>query len=122
MNEAQRNECQVQRPVSGQRAKMKRRDRFAWLAKWMAENGSVDVMDAEFVDEYAAATSMSVRINLWGANYCRQLGANLSEMQKLNYLERWTVGLGDNWFYGMPKWVWAYRLGKRANKILPANA
>lgn len=117
----ERAERRLKRPVSRHRAKMTRRDRFVWLAKWIATNGFADVMNAELVDEYAAATGMSVRISLWGANYCRQLGADLSEMQKLNYLERWSVGLGDNWFYGMPKWVWAYGLGKRASHILPAN-
>jgi len=90
---------------------MKPSERHAWILRYIAEvePHGVDVLNSAFVDAYVEATGANVRIMLWGANKCAQLGRDLTTMFHSRQLKRGRVGLGGNWQPGFPKWVWSYK-------------
>lgn len=99
---------------------VRRRWRWEWLLKEVRERRFVDVLDAEFVDAYIDEFKPTHRVTCWGANKCRQLGADLAEMAAIGYLARSRAGLsGGSWQPGFPKWVWCYKPGKRADLLTP---
>lgn len=86
-----------------------RRERWHWLFNRIAkERCGVDVLYADFVDEYAEATGAKLIYAPWGAHWCRTLSSDLAEMSRCGYLRRRRVGLSGNWQPGFPKWVWRY--------------
>jgi hypothetical protein len=94
---------------------MKPAERYNWIEEWMrggrpgCEN--VDVLDSDFVCEYADATGAEARIEHVGAPRCAQLGRDLSALFAAERLSRTPVGLsaGDA-SMGFPKWVYTYSL------------
>lgn len=83
----------------------------------VTERKFVDVLDAEFVDAYIDAFKPPHRITYWGANKCRQLGADLAAMAARGFLKRDRVSLGSGWYPGFPRWVWCYRRGNNADLL-----
>lgn len=93
--------------------RMTPRERRAWIAQYIATyepRTGVDVLHRRFVEAYVKATGSHVNPVAWGADKCRQLGADLSAMKRLGELRRFRIGLGFNWQPGFPKWVWSYEL------------
>jgi len=84
-----------------------RKDRRAWLWANIPEHG-VDILNSEFVDQYIEATGAKFRVQIIGANTCRQLGKDLSELHKEGYLKRGTIGLAGVGC-GFAKWVYTYQ-------------
>lgn len=91
---------------------MKPSEREAWIYAYIKRRGvSVDVLYADFVDDYEEATGAKTVPQPFGACKCRQLGRDLGRMYKKGILTRWASGLpsGDS-SMGFPKWVWSYQL------------
>lgn len=81
--------------------------RWVWILKEAQTREFLDVLDSEFVDAYICEFGAAHKVTFWGANKCRQLGADLSAMAKVGYLRRYRSGLsGGSWQPGFPKWVW----------------
>jgi len=99
---------------------MKPIDRYEWIENYLRVHtrtnyGSytVDVCDANFVFAYVQATGAKSKPMMYGADRCRQLGRDLTEMHKRKRLRRHRTGLGDMHSMGFPSWVWSYRLPKK---------
>lgn len=94
---------------------MKPQERYEWIEKWMRRGTgkTVDVLYSDFVDDYAEATGEKVVYMPFCANKCRQLGRDLSAMEKSGILSRSVTGLpsGDA-AMGFPKWVFVYRINE----------
>lgn len=90
-------------------------ERRRWLLRFMSRHGSVDVMNAGFVDAYVEFTGAKVDIMLWGANKCGLLSADLRRLHHSQTVERHRIGLGANWQPGFPKWVNSYSLTEGDN-------
>lgn len=91
---------------------MKKQERFDFIETFLKNDGahaSVDVLHADFVNKYIAATNCKYGFTMIGAHFCKQLQRDLSEMYKLGRLRRHVSGIqGMPW--GFPKWVYVYRL------------
>lgn len=89
---------------------VKPENRKEWILSRMRRDGcSVDVLNRDFVDDYVEATGAPYDPMPYGADKCKQLGRDLSQMTKEGTLERVAVGLAGVGM-GFPKWVWSYRL------------
>jgi len=94
---------------------MKPADRYAWIESYLKVRSfsvmyTVDVCAQHFVDAYIEATGANFVPQVYGAHRCRQLGKDLSMMQKNGRLSRCRIGLGDMHSRGFPSWVWCYKL------------
>lgn len=104
-------------------------DRRTWLLQAIAneQGGRVDVLNSDFVVDYAEYTGSKAAVQFFGAPRCPQLGADLGRMHREGYVKRATVGIGDGLSgQGFPKWVYSYRLstfgqGFTASEPEPAN-
>lgn len=88
-------------------------DRRAWLLRRIAkeQHARVDVLNSDFVVDYAEHTGSKAVVQFFGAPRCPQLGADLGRMHREGYVKRATVGIGDGLSgQGFPKWVYSYRL------------
>lgn len=105
------------------RVSFQRRKR--WLLEQIAERKRIDVLDAQFVQDYAAYTGMKLKGASWGAGWCAQLSLDLKQMMRLRLLTRVAVGLSSGaWQPGFPKWVYSYSLsgiGRDALTDMKAN-
>ena len=96
---------------------MSPRDRYQWIEAWMREEplarAFVDVLNTDFIYEYAEATNAKLEPMLIGAPKCKQLGRDLGAMFSSGKLKRQAVGLsaGDA-SMGFPKWTYSYSLPK----------
>ncbi len=91
---------------------MNQPDREKWILDWMKDSHErVDVLYATFVRHYVKATGAKSILMPFGADKCRQLGADLSRMHKAGILSRHATGLspGDS-SMGFPRWVYVYSL------------
>ena len=94
---------------------LSRIEREAWLLREIAANhrAGADVLDADFVREYAEHTGATTVATFYGAPRCPRLGRDLSRLAKDGRLTRQRVGLsGGGWMAGFPKWVWSYTAKK----------
>lgn len=96
---------------------MSPRDRYAWLKAWLSKGGRqsfADILDADLVRAYVAATGVSASETGIGAPRCPQLGRDLSAMFAGGVVRRSRVGLpaGDA-SMGFPKWVFSYYLAPK---------
>lgn len=90
---------------------MKPSERYEWIRKYIAgKHGGVDVLDAEFVNAYIAATNAPHRVTMYGAFKCTQLGRDLSKMHEDYMLKRSRIGIEGMAGMGFPTWVWLYTL------------
>lgn len=82
-----------------------------WIIDYINNNKlvGVDVLNAQFVDDYAKEFKSKVEIQMWGSNRCKDLGKQLSQMWKDSIMSRSPVGI-NNWQLGEPKWVYCYML------------
>ena len=81
-----------------------------YILNYLNENPTgIDILDCEFIDGFAKATGAKVKFTYWGANKCNYAAKTLSRMCKAGILERFVIGLGNNWQKGFPKWVYVYR-------------
>lgn len=91
---------------------MKPEDRQQWILNWMRQRPTerVDVLNADFVDAYAAHTKAKTLPQFFGAAKCSQLGRDLSALKDSGHLQRTAIGLpsGDA-SMGFPKWIYCYR-------------
>lgn len=90
---------------------MKPAERYQVIINYLENDdvdGSVDVLNDDFVTHYMEKTGAKAGICFYGAPKCRQLGQDLSKMHKLKLLKReiCPVDLG----MGFPKWVYSYCL------------
>jgi len=90
--------------------------RYQWLLS-KAKQRHIDVLDADFVNEYITEFKPPHKVTIWGANKCKQLSLDMTRMAKLGYLKRRTCSLAGNWQPGFPKWVWSYSPGKYAHLL-----
>lgn len=90
---------------------MGKTERHNWILKQVQKRERVDVLSAEFVDEYIDATGAVYSLQYFGAFTCRQLGRDLSEMWRNGLLTRSRIGL-SGFESGFPKWVYVYELAK----------
>lgn len=89
---------------------MKYEERRKWIANYLLRVGSVDILCADFVDEYIEATKAKYQPTFFGAFKCRRLSNDLRRMHDEGFLRRSVYGLGAGWHSGFPKWVHSYRL------------
>lgn len=94
---------------SQQPVRMKPAARHVWILEWIRKNGGADVLNTEFVSAYVEATGAPSEVLAFGADRCRQLGRDLSELFQLKRLQRFRVGLTEH-YTGMPNWVYVYEL------------
>lgn len=93
---------------------MKPQARYDWIedyvrADTLLARSGVNILDADFVDEYIQNTNAPYKATMWGANKCPQLSRDLKEMQKQGIFQRRRSGLNNGaWQPGFPKWVWSY--------------
>lgn len=69
----------------------------------------LDVLNRYAVDQYVLATNADVLVMPYGANKCRRMGQDLSEMASAGLLKRHRVGIPMGGM-GFPRWVWTYKL------------
>ena len=83
-----------------------------WIrARIIKENGHIDMLNRDFVDDYAEEFKVSRVWKIIGANGCRDLQTMLGKLYQKNYLYRDSVGItGGLAGNGFPTWVWSYRL------------
>lgn len=93
--------------------------RYQWLMAWIQKNGSTDVLNSDFVNDYIEATHAKHKPTCWGAYKCPMLGRDLAHMAKCSALKRGRLGLGTNWQPGFPRWVWVYSVGHAAYLYAP---
>jgi len=89
------------------------RQRRDWLCLRVAEErrAGVDVLNSDFVTDYAEHTRTRAIVQFFGAPKCAQLGMDLGRMHREGLLKRGTIGIGDGLSgQGFPKWVYTYRL------------
>ena len=93
---------------------MKRSERWGWILERIRvepAGGGVDVLHAEFVEDYIYATGAPFQALAYGAFRCRQLGRDLSEMYGAGMLVRSVSGLGHGARgESFPSWVYHYRI------------
>ncbi|KAF0255663.1 MULTISPECIES: hypothetical protein [Pseudomonas] len=94
----------IQAPV-----KMKPAARHVWIRDWIRQNGGADVLNSEFVSAYVKATGAPYKAVGFGADRCRQLGRDLSELFQQGQLQRFRISLTEH-HMGMPNWVYVYEL------------
>lgn len=91
---------------------MKPQDRQNWLWEYLDQpecRHGCDILDAEFVDDYAAATGAKVQYMPYGANRCPTLQRDLKTMYDNFMLKRKRIGVPyDMRGLGFPLWVWSY--------------
>jgi hypothetical protein len=97
-----------------------KKERHAWLLSYLdklAENAtdvitieSMDVLNANFVNNYIAATNAKFIAQPFGADKCPMLGSDLSELARGGYLRRTRTGLQGMGGMGFPRWVWSYTI------------
>lgn len=88
-----------------------KRARREWLLNYL-ETGQqkyVDVLNADFVNDYISATGASATAQPFGAPTCRQLGRDLSDLHQRLYLARGRASLNGH-ESGFPNWVYVYSL------------
>lgn len=93
--------------------RMPYRQRRDWLCARIAEEhrAGVDVLNADFVTDYAEHTRTRAVVQFFGAPKCPQLGSDFGRMHLEGLLKRGTIGIGDGLSgQGFPKWVYTYRL------------
>lgn len=92
---------------------MQPRDRQQWILNQMRQRPlvAVDVLNSDFVVEYAEFTGAATLPQFFGAPKCPQLGRDLGNLHHQTLLTRTPIGLpaGDS-SMGFPKWVYSYRL------------
>lgn len=91
--------------------RMTPQDRYNWILKYYEEfsnNGWLDILNRDFVDNYVVSTNAKYSVMIYGANKCPQLGLDLANMVKLGMIKRNRLGIDGMSGMGFPKWVWAY--------------
>lgn len=90
---------------------MKPYAREAWIIAYLEEQkDAVDVLNADFVQDYILATDASFRVQMYGAHKCPQLGRDLSRLAAQRRLKRARTPIEGMAGMGFPTWVWSYRL------------
>lgn len=93
---------------------MKPEARYKWLMEYLsqpAQRGGKDILDADFVTDYAEATGAKVEYTPYGANRCPQLARDLKAMHDQYLLKRTRAGIPyDMRGMGFPLWVWNYQV------------
>jgi hypothetical protein len=87
--------------------------RYHWIEEYLrnrSHNDFVDVLNRDFVDDYARATGVPLMVQMYGAAKCPTLGRDLAHMAKNNRLRRSRSGIEGMAGMGFPRWVWIYRL------------
>lgn len=85
--------------------------KLKWLSEYMKENHRANVMDAHLVNAFSETFNADVKVMLYGADRCKELGKLLSLGYKKGLFKRNAVGLsGGGWHDGFPKWVYVYEL------------
>lgn len=96
--------------------------RETWILRAVRDRRFVDVLNADFVSEYAAHTGATMRHSTWGAGWCGLLSADLRKMHKKKILRRTAYGLsGGAWQPGFPKWVYSYSVARVGAAILQGD-
>lgn len=95
---------------------MKPVEREAWIYEYLSRHenrAGCDILNADFVNEYAEATGAKVEYTPYGANRCLTLARDLKRMHDDFRLKRTRVGIPyDMRGIGFPLWVWNYSTGK----------
>lgn len=80
-----------------------------------AEETGVDMLNLEFVDNFAKHTGAKLTITMYGANKCGYLSKTLSRMYQEGKLNRYPVGLPSMPSSGFPKWIYHYTVNHDYN-------
>lgn len=91
-----------------------KQERQEWIIQYIKNSNGVDVLNSEFVDAYVEHTGAAVDVMMWGANRCKMIGRDLSELNNSGKLSRFRIGI-SNWQPGFPKWVYSYSLPTKHN-------
>jgi len=91
--------------------KFSRDEKIEWILEYMEEHKYVSSVDTDFVNSFVDKFNPKIRIMNWGANKCRELNRLLAFGYKQGKFSRRATGLGINWMYGFPKWVYVYSKG-----------
>lgn len=88
--------------------------RQQWILDYMksGKDYCVDVCHSDFVDQYIDHTNAPFSPCMFGADRCRMLGYDLSQLYKAGKLSRWAAGLQGMGGMGFPRWVYSYSLPK----------
>lgn len=88
-------------------------ERKEWLLLAIRDKRQADVLDAEFVEDFAQWTGAKITMPVWGAGWCPTLSKDLGKLYRQKYLDRRATGLSSGaWQPGFPKWVYSYRLAR----------
>lgn len=93
---------------------LSKRDRYEWIIAYIetkSDIGYVDILNSDFVMEYINKFEMGFVITMYGAYKCKQLGQDLSYMNKAGLLSRSTIGISNPQMgvTGFPRWVYVYK-------------
>lgn len=92
---------------------MKPKERHDWLYQFFGRHenrAGVDILSADFVNEYAEVTGAKVEFTPYGANRCPQLARDLKTMYDDGLISRDRSGIPyDMRGMGFPLWVWNYK-------------
>ncbi len=83
--------------------------RREWLLSEIAKEGFVDILNSDFVIDYAEHTGANYKPSLVGAGWCGLLSRDLARMAKLRLLNRRRCGLSAyEGGPGFPRWYYSY--------------
>lgn len=85
-------------------------DRYAWIKSYLQKDSRVDILNREFVAQYAIATKPAVGTYRRHMAWHRSVGRDLSAMYAAGILTRGRVSLPEMSGMGFPKWVYVYSL------------
>lgn len=92
-----------------------------FIIDWMSEGRhlnchSVDILNAQFVDDYIERFKPRFRPTNFGAYKCSELVRVLRKLYLYGKLERRTVGLPDRPSSDFPKWIYSYSIKNSIKK------
>lgn len=99
------------------RSLMKKREKQEWIMDYIrnCKFQHVDIFDSEFVDAYIEACNpQKVIVQPYGAHTVPEIGKYMSELYRMNILNRVPIGLSQC-YSGFPKWCYSYYLRKGNN-------
>lgn len=85
-------------------------DRYRLIHAYATLHGTVNVMDAGFMDAYIRATGATYRISDGGYPICLALTRDLAYMTSQGILEREVLSFGVSRQKGKAPWVYSYRV------------
>jgi hypothetical protein len=100
--------------------RVRERERWAWLAQWIASNGQADCLDQRLVRQFAERFGARLTGDP-GAERCPLLGTTLSDMHRRGaYVKKSIRAVGRQ--PGTPRWCFFYTSSERTPLLITGQS